>query len=57
MIDRRKVERRSGADRRSGRERRVDVETTTQWLPPYGRRKLDGSDSRKMERRVQDRRL
>ena len=51
MIEQRKKERRMVTDRRSGIDRRVSYIDETQWLPPYGRRKLDTSDLRKFERR------
>ena len=51
MIDRRKTDRRVCIDRRIGSDRRTSDREETEWLPPYGRRKLDTSDSRKNERR------
>ncbi len=51
MIDRRKTDRRVCMDRRIGSERRTSNREETEWLPPYGRRKLGVSDLRKNERR------
>ena len=57
MIERRDTERREGRERRVSKDRRISSGLSTQWLQPYGRRKLDTSDSRKCERRQLDRRV
>ena len=51
MIERRKTERRICMDRRKGGDRRISDREETEWLPPYGRRKLNSTDLRKNDRR------
>lgn len=53
MFEKREAERRTRINRRRCSDRRIsDREETEEWLPPYGRRKLDMSDRRYGERRL-----